>query len=187
MPQHILQIEIGQTYNEGVLLLRDISIYTPLIPVSNQSLQITPPGFAVPTVINTTVQNFNFVLNACALGIINSTGCSDKCPNIPDGIYGIYYSISPNTDVFVGYQYMRIVSALNRLNGLLCKLSLPNCLPSQELTYEINNINLIRNYLFSAQTNINDLHEFTNGMNQYRYAIELMNKMATRPLYCVNY
>lgn len=185
MAQHILQIQVGQTYNEGVFIVEDTSIYTPSLPVSNQSLQITPPGFSVPTVITTTVQNFRFVLNACALGITSPGGCSNMCPNIPDGVYSIYYSVSPNTNVFVGYQYMRIVSAINRLNGYLCKLQLPNCLPSEELTYELNNITLIRNYLISAQTNVNDLHNFQDGVNQYRYAIELMNKMITKKPYCI--
>ena len=187
MAQHILQIQVDNTYNEGVMLIRDISVYTPLLPVSCQSLQITPPGYSTPTVIVPTTQNFQYTLNACALGITNPTACSDMCPNIPDGIYGIYYSVSPNTEVFVGYQYMRIVSAINRLNGYLCKLQLPNCLPGQELTYELQNIEIIRNYLRSAQTNVNDLHNFQDGMNQYRFAVELMNKMVTRKPYCTNY
>lgn len=187
MAQHLLAIDVPNTYNESVFLVRDISIYTPLLSVSCQSLQITPPGFSTPTVIVPTVPNFQLVLNACSLGIAISTGCSDMCPNIPDGIYGIYYSVSPNTQVYVGYQYMRIVSAVNRLNGYLCRLQLPNGLPGQELTYELQNIDIIRNYLRSAQTNVNDLHQLTDGMNNYRYAVELMNKMMTRRPYCTNY
>lgn len=187
MAQHILQLQVDNTYNEGVFLIRDISIYTPLLGVSCQSLQITPPGYSIPTVIVPTIQNFQYVLNACSLGITVPGGCSDMCPNLPDGIYGLYYSVSPNTSVFVGYQYMRIVSAINRLNSYLCKLELPNCLPSEKLVYELNNISLIRNYLISAQTNVNDLHNLTDGMNNYRYAIQLMNKMVTRRPYCTSY
>ena len=185
--QHILQIDVPNTYNEGVFLIRDISIYASGLGVTNQSLQITPPGFTTPTVIVPTTENFQYVLNACSLGIVGPTGCSDMCPNIPDGIYGIYYSVSPNDQVYVGYQYMRIVSAINRLNALLCKLRLPNCLPSQELTYELNNISLIRNYLISSQTNCNDLHQLQDSVNQYRFAIDLMTKMVTRRPYCLNY
>lgn len=187
MAQHILSIGVGLTYNEGIFIVEDTSIYTPLLPISNQTLQITPPGFSVPTIITSTVNNFRLILNACSLGVASPGGCSNMCPNIPDGVYGIYYSVSPNTDVYVGYQYMRIVSGINRLNKFLCKLQLPNCLPGQELTYELNNITLIRNYLISAQTNVNELHNITDGINQYRFAIELMNKMETRKPYCINY
>jgi len=184
MAQHILSVQVDDTYNPGVFLVRDTSIYTSSLPVSCQSLQITPPGFTTPTVIVPTTQNFQYVLNACTLGIVNPTGCSDMCPNIPDGIYGIWYSVSPNDKVFVGYQYLRVVQAINRLNKYLCALQLPNCLPDQELTYELQNIDIIRNYLRSAQTNVNELHELTDGINQYRYAIDLMNKMSRKKPYC---
>lgn len=187
MAQHILQLQVNPTYNEGILLIQDTSIYTSLLPVSCQSLQITPPGFTTPTVITPLTQNFQYILNACSLGLVGSTGCSDMCPNIPDGIYGIYYTVAPNTQVYVGYQYMRIVSATNRLNEQLCKLSLPNCLPSQELQYELQNIDIIRNYLISAQTNVNDLNNLQDGMNNYSYAINLMDKMVTKKPYCTNY
>jgi len=186
MSQHILQLNIGDTYNEGVFIVEDISIYTPLLPVSTQSLQITPPGYTTPTVIIPTTQHFKFVLNACSLGIALPGGCSDRCPNIPDGIYSLYYSVSPNTQVFVGYQYLRIVTAINRLNGYLCALQLPNCLPSEELTYELQNIDIIRNYLRSAQTNVNSLGNLQDGINQYYFAISLMNKMVTRKPFCTN-
>lgn len=187
MAQHILSLQVDNTYNEGIFLIRDTSIYTSLLGVSCQSLQITPPGFTTPTVIIPTTQNFQYVLNACTLGITNPTGCSDMCPNIPDGIYRLWYSVSPNDQVYVGYNYMRIVTAINRLNKYLCALQLPNCLPDQELTYELQNIDIIRNYLRSAQTNVNDLQQLQDGVNQYRYAIDLMNKMVTRKPYCTNY
>lgn len=187
MSQHILSLQVNNTYNEGIFIVQDTSIYASGLGVACQSLQITPPGFTTPTVIVPTTQNFQFILNACTLGIVGPTGCSDMCPNIPDGVYGLYYSVSPNDQVFVGYQYLRIVSAINRLNGYLCKLQLPNCLPGQELTYELNNISIIRNYLISAQTNVNDLNQIQDGVNSYRFAIDLMNKMSTRKAYCSNY
>ena len=169
MAQHILSLQVDNTYNEGIFLIRDTSIYTSLLGVSCQSLQITPPGFTTPTVIIPTTQNFQYVLNACTLGITNPTGCSDMCPNIPDGIYRLWYSVSPNDQVYVGYNYMRIVTAINRLNKYLCALQLPNCLPDQELTYELQNIDIIRNYLRSAQTNVNDLQQLQAGVLPERY------------------
>jgi len=184
MSQHVLSIDIPITQNVGIMLFDDTSIYTSSLPVSNQNLQITPPGFSTPTIITSTVPHFRLVLNACMLGIANPTACASTCPAIPDGIYGINYSVSPNDKVFVSYQYLRIVSAINRLDDMLCSLSLPCCLPNQELIYELQNIDIIRNYLRSAQTNVNNLHNFTDGINQYRYAISLMDKMINHKPKC---
>lgn len=187
MARHILQLDIPPTNNEGIFIVKDVSIYTTSLPVLCPSLQITPPGFGTPTTITPTGQNFEMILNACTLGITVPANCATTCPHIPDGIYSLYYTVSPNDQVFVGYQYLRIVSAINRLNGYLCDLSLPNCLPSKEMEYELRNIDIIRNYLRSAQTNVNNLKNPVDGMNQYNFAISLMNKMSVRKPKCVNY
>lgn len=185
MPGTILQLEVGTTSNEGIFLIKDTSIYytgqtTPCI-----NLQVTPPGFGSPVLITPSSTRFDLVLNACTLGIIGPTNCAIKCPGIPDGIYGIRYSIADN--IFVEYQYMRITKAMNRLNGLLYALGLPSCLPGQELEYDTRNIDMIRNYLLSAQTNVNEQSNYQDAINQYRYALDLMDKMARTKPNCVNY
>jgi hypothetical protein len=187
MSRHILQLEVPDVYNEGIFIVKDTSIYTSSLGVSCPSLQITPPGFSTPTVITPTSHNFEMILNACTLGITSPTNCATSCPNIPDGIYGIYYTVAPNDQVYVGYQYLRIVSAINRLNGLLCDLGLPCCLPDQEIEDQLKNISIIRGYLISAQTNVNTQKEYTDGINQYRYAISLMDKMTHRKPKCVRH
>lgn len=187
MARHILALDVPPTNNEGVFIVKDISIYTSTLPALCPSLQITPPGFATPTIIIPSGQGFEMILNACTLGITLPVNCATTCPHIPDGVYSLYYSVSPNDQVFVGYQYLRIVSATNRLNEFLCDLGLPNCLPSRELEYELKNIDIIRNYLRSAQTNVNNLNNAVDGVNQYRYAVSLMNKMSTRKPKCVNH
>ena len=156
MSRHILSLEVPDIYNDSIFIVKDTSIYTSSIPVTCMTLQITPPGYATPTVITPATQHFELVLNACTLGIAPAGNLNTVCPVIPDGIYSLYYSVSPNDQVYVGYQYLRIVSATNRLNLLLCDLGLPCCLPDQELQYEMNNINTIRNYLTSAQVNVNN-------------------------------
>lgn len=178
MAKHILLIDVPDVSNEGIFLLNDISVYTNTLPISCMNLQITPPGFGTPTVIEPTTPNFSLILNACTLGMMSSGGCGEFCPNIPDGIYNIYYSVSPNNGVWVEYQYLRITHAVNILNKLLCAVGLEECQPSREMDYELRSIDIIKNYLKSAQLSVNVLHEPEQGINLYRYALRLIEKMS---------
>ncbi len=184
--RHILSLEVIEVSNEGIFIVKDTSIYTSAIGVACQSLQITPPGFDTPTVVVPSTQNFEIIFNACTLGITPAINCATSCPRIPDGIYSLYYTVSPNTDVYVGYKYLRITSAMNRRNQLLCDLALPCCLPDKELQYELRNLDIIRNYLISAQVNVNNLKDYSTGINEYRYAVDLMDKMSHRKPHCSN-
>lgn len=182
---HVLALNIPDIYNEGVFVVEDISVYDSNIPVNCMDLQITPPGYGVPTIYTPSVPNFKLVLNACTLGIIGPTGCTYSCPDIPDGIYQISYSVSPNTKAFVHYNYMRITSAVNRQRKMLCQVQLPCCLPTQEEEYMIKELDIIYDYLISAQVNVNtSCGDVKDGVNQYRYAITLMDKMCTRKPFC---
>jgi hypothetical protein len=178
MNQHILQLQVTDTYNPGIFLIKDTSIYSSLLPISCPELQILPPGFGVPTVVS--VQSgFDLVLNACGLGILQAPACATSCPMLIDGIYNIRYSVSPNSQVWVEYNYLRITKAVNTLNELLCKLPLQCSLPSQELEYDINNITMIREYLNAAQIYVGQMNRCADGINMYRFALTLIEKMST--------
>lgn len=183
MARHILQLEVPRTFNSGVLLLKDISIYTPAIPVMCSELQILPPGFNQPAILEVQ-QGFDLVLNGCTMGILPSTSCADGCPELPDGVWWFQYTVSPSNLVYVQYDYLRTVRAWNRLNSLLCDLPLDCTLPDQQLKYDIGNIALIREYLEAAQTYVNVRHEMTRGIDMYRWAVDLMDKMEYEPKHC---
>src|SRR5690349_6932993 len=103
MGQHILSLDIRDTCNLGILLIDDTSTYDSLLPVACPNLQITPAGYTVPASIEPTTAGFRLVLNACTIGIVNSTQCGQSLPELPDGIWRIRYSVSPNDKVFVEY------------------------------------------------------------------------------------
>jgi len=185
--KHFLSLEVGTVTNGGIFIIKDTSIYASGIPVSCMNLQITPPGFNTPTVLVPDTKGFEYILNACTLGIMGPTGCSQQLPLVPDGIYQLHYSVSPNDSVFVSYNYLRVVSAINRLNEMLCAVGLADCLPSRDQEQEVHYIEMVRGYLRAAQTNCNELRNPADAINQYRYAIQLMDKMAGRKPYCMNY
>ncbi len=176
MGKHILGLNVGCTANEGVLLLEDISFYDSSLPVSCCELQILSPGFVVPVVLEVSA-NFHLTLNACWLGILSSVNCSDGCPKLDDGIYHLRYSVSPSSLVFVEYNYLRTTRAINRLNELLCKLPLQCALPGEELLTDLTNINLIHEYLIAAKTFVEEQNKPADGINMYRYAVSLIDKM----------
>ncbi len=184
MAKQLLYLEVPPTVNEGIFRVDDISIYDSVLPYACPNLQITAPGFNRPSVFEGMSKGFRLVLNACMLGVSPANSCLTSCPNLPDGIYHLRYSISPNDLVYIEYDYLRTVSATNLLNRMLQQLDLKCCLPDQETLKILQDIAVIRGFLVSAQTNVNDLHEFERGINQYRYALDLIAKMSTCIPFC---
>jgi len=176
MAKHQLQLDVPYTSNQSVFLIRDISIYTNLLPVNCPELQILPPGYGVPTVIDGLSPGFNLVLNACTLGIMSAASCADNCPNLPDGIYNVRYSLAPGDKVYVSYNVLRTTQAINRLEALYCNVGLKPCLPNQETVYDLQQLDLIRDYLIAAKTNVDQLNNPVDGVNLYKYAIQMMDK-----------
>lgn len=186
MGKHILSLRIPDVANEGVFVIEDTSIYDSILPISCMDLQIIPPGYVSPTILTLTIQGWRLVLNACTLGIALSGGCSDGCPNISDGIYNINYSVSPNDKVYVQYNYLRTTTAFIRLNYMRCQLNLQCCPPDKESIYILDQFNLIESFLKSAKANVENSSygSIEDGLNQYHYGIQLMNKLSTRKPLC---
>lgn len=194
MAKHILQLDFPDCTNEGVFLIDDISMYNGLaagisgstavgMPVSCANLQITPPGGVTPTMLSVLPQN-RLVLNACSIGLAPVGSCGNNCPDLPDGMYNIRYSVSPNDQVYVEYKVLRIVRALNRRMRMLCRLGLTPCLPDQDVQEELKDLDIILDYLTSAKLTVENEHQFANGLNQYKFAVELMDKMSYRRQNC---
>lgn len=184
MGKHLLSLNLPAVTNDGILLIDDTSTYDTLIPVSCPNIQITPPGYTSPTSIDPLVSGFRLVLNACTLGIVTANGCSEGLPCIPDGIYDIRYSVAPNDSVWVSYKVLRVVKAINRYMNLLCGVNLKCCLPDQEAIYQVQQLDLIYNFILSAKSTVENTHNFTDGLNQLRYANHLMDKMSSSKPFC---
>lgn len=186
MGKNTLQLNFPDCTVEGVFLIDDISIYdtsSTSLPLTCGNLQVTAPGFTTPTSMLVT-PGFHLVLNACTLGIIAASGCASTCPAIDDGMYNIRYSVAPNDQVFVEYKILRIVKAMNRYHRMLCRVGLTPCLPDQDVQNELRDLDTIRNYLLSAKLTVENEHQFEDGMNQYGFAVGLMDKMSYRRKTC---
>jgi hypothetical protein len=153
----------------------------PAIPIVCPTLNVTVPGFGYSNQITgTAMTNFvntgHITLTACYLQL-QSTNCGTKYFNIPDGIYIIKYSVSPNDQVYVEYNHMRVTQAMNKYYKILCEVDANACEPPLKVKQRLEELRLIKMYLEAAKSKVEFCHEPQKGMSLYNYALKLLNKM----------
>jgi hypothetical protein len=175
MANHILSLEVPTVLNTCVMTVMDTSVYTDLIPVVCETLTITVPGFTSSVELSV---NAGFIQNitACDLGL-QTTDCNVNYIDIPDGVYIIKYSVSPNDQVYVEYNHLRISKALNKYNKILCGVDVNACDPPFAIKEKLEALRLIFMYLQAAKSKVETCHEPQKGMTLYNYAMKLLNKM----------
>jgi hypothetical protein len=174
MANHVLSLEVPTTMNNCILPVNDTSVYSPLIPITCETLNVTVPGFSYSNQIDVT-SGFSLILTACDLQL-QSTGCGETYAPLPDGIYIIKYSVSPNDLVYVEYNHLRITQALIRYNKALCDLDIAACEPPAKIKQKLEKLRMIKMYLEAAKAKVEYCHESQKGMSLYNYAIKLLNK-----------
>ena len=175
MANHVLSLEVPTVMNPCILTVMDTSVYTDLIPVVCETLNITVPGFQYSVQLDVSA---GFIMNitACDLNL-QTENCGTEYVDIPDGIYIIKYSVSHNDVVYVEYNHMRITKALNRYYNILCRLDVADCDPPFKIKQKLEQLNLIKMYLEAAKSKVEFCHEPQKGMSLYNYAWKLLNKM----------
>lgn len=167
--------------NEWSLTIQDSSIYTDLIPISCATLQVLLPGFITASTFteDTPVQiqpGFIVNLSACNLGA-QSQNCGTIFDCLPDGIYVIRYSVSPNDVVYVEYNHLRITQGLIKWNKHMCDLELAPCDPPVDKKLKLKELMEIKGYFEAAKNMVEFCHKADKGMDLYNYAIKRLNKL----------
>jgi hypothetical protein len=175
MANHILSLEVPTVFNTCILSILDTSVYSALIPVTCPTLNVTVPGFNYSTQL-TIVPGANTILTACDLQL-QTQNCATSLNDLPDGIYVIKYSVSPNDLVFVEYNHLRISKALNIYNNILCKLDLAACEPPANIKRKLEVLKMAKMYLDAAKAKVEFCHEPNHGMSLYNYALKIMRKI----------
>lgn len=178
MASNVLSLEAPDTLNKCILRLVDTSIYNSQTTATCPLLQVTPPGFSYSVQFDDTVIQKGFILNltACDLELQNDQ-CGTTYWDLPDGIYIIKYSVSPHDLVYVEYNHLRIVKALNRYMGIMCEIELGTCDPPAEIKDKLNKLTLIRRYLDAAKAAVEFCHEPRRGLELYKYAVKMLDKI----------
>lgn len=179
MSQHVLSLEAPDTLNECILRLIDTSIYNPDQAPTCPRLLITLPGFTTPVSLDEAFFSPGFTLNLTACDLqLQTVGCGTNYDDLPDGLYIIKYSVSPNDKVFVEYNHLRITKALEMIQCILCNLDLAACDPPETTKAKLHQLEFIEKYLDAAKAYVEYKHTPKKGMELYRYAIHLLNKLA---------
>lgn len=182
--KHQLSLEVPDTNNCSVFRVVDTSIYDERVSVTCPKLEITSPGFNEPVVIEVVLSedpvtnapiNFSYILNACTLGI-QTAGCGDVSERLPDGIYVLRYSVSPNDKVFVEYNYLRTCMTTNKYFNELCKLELAACEPQPEIKAQLNELRLIKSFIDAAKAKVEQCNDLQEGMELLMYAQARLQK-----------
>lgn len=181
MANHVLSLEAPATLNTCLLRIIDTSVYNPDVTVKCPQLSVTLPGFNYSVVFEEPEIEPGFSLNLTACDLeVQTVNCGSQYDPLPDGIYVIKYSVSPNDLVYVEYNHLRITNALNIYNGVLCSLDVAACAPDAETSAKLKELNMISMYLQVAKATVETCHEPKKGMEIYNYALKLLGKFTCR-------
>lgn len=172
--KHQLSLEVPDTNNCSVFRIFDTSIYSNSLDITCNKLEITSPGFNKPVVIEP-IEGFNLILNGCTLGIQQSN-CGTISERLPDGIYNIKYSVSPNDKVYVEYNYLRVCMTLNKYFNELCKLELAACEPQADVKEKLAELRLIKSFIDAAKAKVEECNSPQQGMELLIYAQKRLQK-----------
>lgn len=168
MSKHFLALDMPDISNTKLLVINDRSEYSSTIPVNNAMLEIYAPGYTKPAVIDVT-NGFQSVFSACSLGL-QLNNCGEEQAELPDGVYRVRYSVSPNDRVFVEYYFLRISKTLNKYFEALCSIEVGACAPNSDIEQQFKEINQIKNFIDSAKIKVEYAHRKNEGISLLTYA-----------------
>lgn len=182
--KHLLSLEVPDTLNRQILRIQDTSVYGANMPVDCKLLEITLPGFSYSVQIGDVdlTQGFSLNLTACDLEI-QTENCGTSYLNLPDGIYVIRYSVSPNEYVYVEYNHLRITNLLNCYQRVLCDIDIGVCEPEADKAKKLETLRKIKMYIEAAKVKAEVCHEPIKAMELYTYTKKLLGKFECTSCY----
>ena len=173
--QHELSLDVPELINDCILRIVDTSSYNTYVPFTCSTVSVTCPGFNYSTEFTNLNKMFSLNLNACDLQL-QTVNCGTAFSALPDGIYIIKYSVSPNDYVFVEYNHLRMTQFLKKYNQALCDLSLETCSPTKELKEKLTELHMIKTYAEAAKAQVEFCHDASKGITLLAYANKLLSR-----------
>lgn len=170
-----LLLDIPDTFNPKTLRINDSSFYND-VDIECGLLEIIPPGYTKSVNFNV-AENFSIVLNSSNLKLAKVRVFRDL-KDLPDGVYSIRYSIKPNSEAWVEYDYMRVNILLHDYYRLLCAAKLQPYPESREVIEKIKRLSEIRTYIDAAKVEVEECGNRDRGLQLYNYAKELISSGA---------
>lgn len=173
-----LSLDITETHDIKTLRVTDSSWYNKKIDVECATLTVTPPGTSREISFNVK-KDFNTVLNSSNLKLKRARVYSDLGP-LPDGVYKIRYSIKPNDDLWIEYEYLRVENLLKDFYEIKGKLKLQACEADWKTKDQLSKLDEIEVYIKAAKGEVEYLHNRKRGIELYDYARSLLSKFKQR-------
>ncbi len=173
--KHHLALDVPDTACENILRICDASVYAQGLEIDCPRLDIYVPGYALPVYVTEGLADaFCVNLSAVDLGLmpINHPAVVD----LPDGLYTIKYSVSPNDLVYVEYYHLRITSTLNTYYREICKVQLAECEPTPEQHEKMHDLRYIKMFLEAAKAKAEYCHSPKDATDMLAYAQKLLRK-----------
>lgn len=174
-----LSLEAPDVLTPCILRLVDTSTYNEDLPAKCAQLQITPPGFSNSFFVDNVYPEYMLNLTACDIKI-QKDNCGTVFNDLPDGVYVIRYSVSPNDTVFVEYNHLRITKALIKLKNAYCDLDIGACGVSDKFKKNFDILGDLYNYLYAAKAKVEFCREAKQGMDIYKFVLEELKKVTCK-------
>ena len=166
---HQLSLDVQETTNEMVLIVLDSSVYDNILPVECQTLEVTLPGAMSPK---------SFEINELGTKITLTYADfheGEDCA-LPDGIYILKYSISPNDKVYVEYNHMRTTLLLNQYKRAFCSVDLTSATPDKETQKKLDLLREIKDFIDASKIQVEICLNPEKGIALYAYAKKLLER-----------
>lgn len=171
--RHILSLEAPESTNSHIFRLVDTSAYSSPLEVKCPRLEILIPGHVTPVVLDAT-PGFMLALNSVDLGLTDS-----ELAPLPDGVYVVRYSVSPNEKVWIEYNILRTTTTINKYMDQLCRLRMGACEPEQEVLDKWKDLEMIHRFIRAAKIKVEWCGGSKEGMRMLTYAGKLLDRYLT--------
>lgn len=162
-----LNFTIIETHDDKTLGFLDTSIYNPRIIIQDPLIEITTPGFKIPSRPRVEPKSLN-IFNSNNLGLTKAS-CEENMIILPDGLYKIRYSICPNDKLYIEKYFLKTSRIESRVNQAFLNLDYNN--PGIEDLKNIEEIDLYINGAIAAANN----QDSKLSSDLYKKASQLLN------------
>jgi hypothetical protein len=176
--KHTLGLDIPDTACDNILKIVDSSAYGQGMTPTCLRLDVTVPGFTNPAYITEDLTP-GFTVNLTAIDLGLQPTSNTVLATLPDGLYTVKYSVSPNDKVYIEYYHLRMTSLLTKYFSEICKIQLATCEPTAEQKQKMDDLRYIRMLMDAAKAKAEYCHATTQAVDMYNYACKLLAKYQT--------
>jgi hypothetical protein len=176
--RHRLSLSVLETAAPHTLTLVDTSVYSESVAVSCERLALYLPGFEEPVFVQEGLKaGFVLTLDAVKLGL--QASAETPLRQLPDGVYRIEYSVSPNEQVHVAYRHLRRTLALHAYYQALARIRFEDCAPTSAQRARLEELRHIRLWLDGAKAQVEYAQATGEGLALLSYAERQLQKIST--------